>query len=51
MNRPRTYTSSGAESFSDAVWNLYIAMEKKFGSERAWEFVLTFYQQGGKKDG
>ena len=51
MNKPRTYTPSGARTLADGVWNLYAEMERKFGSERAWEFVLTFYHGTGNVEG
>lgn len=41
----RQYNRSGAEEFTRSVETLYLAMERKFGSERAWEFVLAFYTE------
>lgn len=46
---PRGYTPSGAESHADAVWNLYMAMSKRFGSDKAWDYVLVFYKGAGIK--
>ena len=37
-------TPVGCERFAKAVWDLYASLEPKFGSERAWEFVMNFYK-------
>lgn len=45
----KEYTPYGAKVFTDSVWNLYSSLEDKFGSEMAWEFILTFYKGAGSE--
>lgn len=51
MNRPVGYTIGGAQAFTQTVWNLYTEMSRKFGDEKAWEFVLNFYEGAGRGEG
>lgn len=41
------YTTSGADNLARSAWNLYLAMSERFGDDKAWEFVLKFYEGSG----
>lgn len=40
----KTFNPYNAENLTGSVWNLYSEMERKFGAEKAWEFVLNLYK-------
>lgn len=42
-----TLTPSGAENLASSISNLYRAMESRFGTEKAWEFIIAFYSEAG----
>ena len=46
----KQYTTSGAASFAHAVGNLYQALAAEFDYDKAWEFVLKFYEGAGSND-
>lgn len=45
----KEYNYITAGYFAESVWNLFSELENKFGSDKAWEFVLAFYKGAGSE--